>query len=221
VSLKTSEGKAEKNKTYKKQKMTEETLEETVKRLRDFPGNVKGEVFRTHADYIRKKEGEQGLKKLEERMKELGAPINFDEIKSFEWISEGMSSLTIVVAKDTFGWSDEDVFEMGRFAPKTSFIIKVMIQYLVSMDRLFGQAEKYWGKHYDFGSVEKVEYDKENKKVVVREKDFKTHPTVCIYHAGYYQGLAEFAIKSDKISVKETACAHKGADYNEFTITWE
>ncbi len=201
--------------------MPEETLEETVKRLRDFPGNVKGEVFRTHADYIRKKEGEHGLKKLQERMESLGASIDFDKIKSFEWVSEGMSSLTIIIAKDTFGWSDEEVFEMGRFAPKTSFIIKVMIQYLVSMDRLFDSAEKYWDKHYDFGGLEKVEYNKEEKKMVIREKDFKTHPVVCIYHAGYYKGLSEFAIKSDKVDVKETACVHHGADYNEFTITWE
>jgi len=201
--------------------MTGETLEETVKRLKDFQGNVRGEVLRIHAAYIKKKEGEQGLKRLEERMRELGAPIKYDELESFQWISEGMSALTIVVAKDTFGWSDEDVFEMGRFAPKTSFIIKMLIQYLVSIDRLFDQAEKYWEKHYDFGSLERVEYDEKNKKVVIRERGLKTHPTVCICHAGYYQSLAEFAVKSNKVSVEETACVHEGADYNEFTINWE
>ncbi len=201
--------------------MEEEKLKAIVDRLKNFSGNVKGEVFRTHADYIRKKEGEQGLKKLQARMEELGAPINFDEIESFQWVSEGMSSLTIIVSKDTFGWSDEEVFEMGRFAPKTSFIIKVMIQYLVSIDRLFEGAEKYWNKHYDFGGVEKVEYNKEEKRVVVRELDFNTHPTVCIYHAGYYKGLVEFTIKSGKVNIEETACVHEGADYNEFTITWE
>lgn len=201
--------------------MQEESLQEIVARLKNFPGNVKGEVFRTHADYIRKREGEQGLQKLQERMRDLGAPINFDEIKSFQWISEGMSSLTIIVSKDTFNWSNEDVFEMGRFAPKVSFIIKVMIQYLVSVEKLFENAEKYWNKHYDFGGVEKVKYSEEEKKIIIREKDFKTHPTVCIYHAGYYKGLAEFAVKSQNINVEETACAHKNADYNEFTISWE
>ncbi len=200
--------------------MVAETLQETVDKLKNFPGNVKGEFIRTHSEYIKYKEGEDGVKKVEERMKELGVEISFDEIKSFEWISEGISSLTIIVAKDLFNWSNKEIFEMGRFAPRVSFIIKVMIQYMVSVDYLFENAEKYWKKHYDFGRIEKVEYNKEEKKIIIREVGFKTHPTVCVYHAGYFKGLAEFAIKSKNITIEETACVHEGADYNEFIIKW-
>jgi hypothetical protein len=198
----------------------EETLQETADRLKNFPGKVKGEVFRTHADYIRQKEGEDGVRRVEEKMAELGTPILFEEINPFEWISEGMSSLTIVVTKEVFNWTEDDVFEMGRFAPKFSFIIKVMIQYLVSIESLLKNAAKYWNKHFDFGSVE-VESDTENKKAVVRERGFNTHPLVCLYHAGYFKGLCEFAIKSKNITVTETACTHKGAEYNEFSIKWD
>jgi hypothetical protein len=198
----------------------EETLQETADRLKNFPGKVKGEVFRTHADYIRQKEGEDGVRRVEEKMAELGTPILFEEINPFEWISEGMSSLTIVVTKEVFNWTEDDVFEMGRFAPKFSFIIKVMIQYLVSIESLLKNATKYWNKHFDFGSAE-VESDTENKKAIVREKGFNTHPLVCLYHAGYFKGLCEFAIKSKNITVTETACTHKGAEYNEFVITWD
>ncbi len=200
--------------------MSTETLQESVDRLKNFPGNVKGEVFRTHAEYIKYKEGEDGVKKIEDRMKELGAEINFDKIKPFEWISEGMSSLTIIVAKDLFNWTDEEVFEMGRFAPRASFIIKVLLQYMVSIDYVFNNAEKYWQKHYDFGGIEKTEYNREERKIVIREIGFKTHPTVCVYHAGYFKGLSDFAIKSENVTVEETACVHNGADYNEFTIRW-
>lgn len=198
----------------------EETLQETADRLKNFSGHVKGEVFRTHADYIRQKEGEEGVRKVEEKMAELGVPILFEEIKSFEWISEGLSSLTIVVTKEAFNWTEEDVFEMGRFAPKFSFIIKVMIQYLVSIESLLNNAAKYWNKHFDFGSVEVIS-DTENNKATVRERGFNTHPLVCLYHAGYFKGLCEFAIKSKNITVKETSCTHNGSDYNEFVITWE
>jgi predicted hydrocarbon binding protein len=201
-------------------KYMEETLQETANRLKNFPGNVKGEVFRTHADYIRQKEGEEGVIRVEEKMTELGAPILFEEIKSFEWISEGMSSLTIVVAREVFNWTKEDVFEMGRFAPKFSFIIKVMIQYLVSIEALLKNAEKYWDKHFDFGSIE-VSFNIEEKKATIIEKGINTHPLTCVYHTGYFKGLCEFAIKSKNISVEETACVHEGAEYNEFVITWD
>ena len=200
--------------------MENETLEQTAQRLKDFPGNVKGEVFRVHADYIRHKEGEEGVKRVEEKMSELGMPIIFSEIKSFEWYNEGLSSFTIVVAKEIFNWTEEDVFEMGRFAPKFSFIIKVMIQYLASIETILTNAAKYWDKHFDFGSIE-TEFNVEEGRAVIRERGFKTHPLICIYHCGYFKGLCEFALKNQTITVKETSCMHEGAEYNEYLITWE
>ncbi len=195
----------------------EETLQQTANRLKEFPGNVKGEVFRTHAEYIKDKKGEEGVRMVEEKMAELGVPIHFSEIKSFEWISEGLSSLTIVVCKEVFNWTDDDIFEMGRFAPKFSFIIKVMIQYLVSIDTLFENAAKYWDKHFDFGFVE-TKFEKENNRITIRENGFYTHPLLCVYHSGYFKGLAEFGVKSNNIKV---TCTHQGEDYNEYVVEWD
>ncbi len=200
--------------------MENKTLEEVAKELLSFPGKVKGEVFRTHSEYIKKKEGEKGLKIMEDKMAELGAPINFSEIKSFEWVKEGVSSLYIVAAKEVFNWTDEDVFEMGRFAPKVSFIIKVIIQYFSSVEMVFKEAAKYWDKHFDFGSLEPVEFDKEKKKILLRINGFKTHPTVCIFHAGYFKGVTEFTVKSSNINVKEVKCMHGGDSCHEYLITW-
>ncbi len=199
----------------------EETLKETAERLKEVKGNVKGEAFRTHADYIKYKEGEEGIKRVEEKMKELGIPITFKEIKSFEWVNEGTSVLVILVAKEIFNWTEKDVFEMGRFAPRFSFILKVLAQYLVSVEMLFKNVEKYWYKNYDFGKIENVSYNKEKKEIVIREKEIKTHPIGCIYHAGYAKGLCEFALKSENITVEETACIHRGSEYHEFVIRWD
>ncbi len=197
--------------------MTEEELQKIADELKNFKGNVKGEVFRTHADYIKSKEGEEGLKKVEEKMASLGVPIDFYNIKPFNWFSEGLSSLTIIITKETLNWSEEDVFEMGRFAPKFSFIIKVMIQYLVSVESLLENARKYWNKHFDFGYVETIFHTEENK-IIVKEYGFDTHPIVCIYHAGYFKGLCEFAVKSRDIDVKYAY--QKNNEYNEYIITW-
>ncbi len=201
--------------------MENKTLQEIAKELLAHPGKVKGEVFRTHAEYIRLREGEEGLKRLEEKMAELGAPINFKETKPFEWVREGVSSLSIVTAKEIFNWTDKDVFEMGRYAPKASFIIKVLIRYFVSTKKIFEEASKYWDKHFNFGSLEPVEYNEEEGKLRLRVKGFKTHPTVCIFHAGYFKGVTEFTVKTKNIDVEEVKCAHRGDDYHEFLITWK
>jgi len=200
--------------------MIEETLQETADRLKNFKGNVKGEVFRVHAEYIRQREGKEGVKRVEEKMKELGVSIVFDKVKSFEWIPEGKSSLTIIVAKEIFKWSDEDIFEMGKFAPKFSFIIKIIIQYLVSMESLLQNAEKHWGKHFDFGKIE-TEFFPQKNKAIVKEKDISPlHPLICIYHRGYYTGLCEFAVKEKNVNVTETKCKYNGDEYDEYLIEW-
>ena len=201
--------------------MENETLEQVAERLKNFQGNVKGEVFRVHAEYIKHKEGEEGVKRVEEKMKEIGMPINFNDIEPFAWINEGKSSMTLVVAKEIFNWTNEDIFEMGHFAPKFSFIIKVMIQYLVSMENLIKSAQKYWDKHFDFGEIETEFFEGENK-AIIREKGYPTpHPITCLYHTGYFTGLCEFAVKSGKVKVTETKCHHKGDNCNEFLVEWE
>ncbi len=201
--------------------MENETLQEVAEKLLSHPGKVRGEVFRTHAEYIKFREGEEGLKKLEEKMEELGAPINFEETKSFEWVREGVSSLSIITAKEIFNWTDEDVFEMGRYAPKASFIIKVLIRYFVSTKKVFEEASKYWDKHFDFGSLEPVEYNEEKGIIRLIIRGFKTHPITCIFHAGYFKGVTEFTVKSNKINVEEVKCIHKGDDFHEYLITWK
>ncbi len=202
-------------------KEKEETLQEIADRLKNFKGNCKGEIFRMHVEYIKQKEGEEGLKKLKEKLKELDFPLDIEKVKSFQWVSEGLSAIVIVTCKEIFNWTDEDVFEMGYFAPKFSFVLKIMAQYLISIETLFKNAEKYWYKNYDFGKMETLKFDKEKQQIIVREKEIKTHPLVCIYHAGYFKGLCEFVLKNKKITVEETACMHKGSDYHEFLIKWE
>jgi predicted hydrocarbon binding protein len=201
--------------------MTEEkTLEETAEELKKIKGNVKAEVIFVQRDYILYKEGEKGLERLMEKMKELGAEIFFEKIKPSSWEREWKNSLMTIVAKEVFNWTEDDIFEMGRYSPRASFFIKMMMQYVVSLDILFNNADKYWKKQEDFGEIEPVELNKEEKYAVVRIKNFHTHPLLCIYHAGYFKGAIEFVTKSKEVTVEETECTHKGGRYHEFLIKW-
>ena len=127
----------------------------------------------------------------------------------------------MLTAKDLFNWQEKDIFEMGSLAPKNSFVAKILMKYFISLERFMAEVPKYWKKHLDVGELEVYEFDEKKKYIVLREKGFKVHPILCVYHAGYYQGITKYIIKSEKISVEETKCVFKGDPYNEYLIKWE
>ena len=201
--------------------MVEEITKEEIQDLMGIKGNARGAILQSHGIFIQKKEGKEGLEAVEKKTAELGYPVNFKKFRSGEWYPESLSTLIILTAKNLFGWTEKDIFEMGRSAPKYNFIAKILMRYFVSLEKFMAEVPKYWSKHFDCGKLEVIQFDEKKKYIVLREKDFKFHPITCIYHAGYYQGISEYIIKSEKISVEETKCVFKGDSYNEYLITWE
>jgi hypothetical protein len=197
-----------------------ENIQETADKLKKYKGKTRGSVFRTDVEYIKLKEGEEGIKKLQERMEELGVSVDLNKIEPYEWVSEGISALTVVVAKDIFDWTEEDVFEMGKTTTKISFLVKMIVRYLFSIESLIADVNSHWLKHYDFGSL-KAEFKKKENKIIIKEEGYDVHPLLCVYHAGYYVGLTELFLKNKKVSVKETLCIHKGSSYNEYVLSWD
>ena len=197
-----------------------EDLKQVANHLLSIDGNAKGEAIITNANYIKRTQGEEGLKKVEKRMNELGADIRFNEISSFQWYQEGLNSLVLVVAKDVFNWSDEDVIKMGYLATKNSFIVRLIMQYLVSVNRVFKDAPRYWRKHFDFGALEPVELNEKEGHMTLRIRGFHTHYTCCLSQIGYFKGITELVTRSKNVDVKETKCTHKGDEYHEYKITW-
>ncbi len=189
--------------------------------LMKIKGNVKGVVFQTHAAYIRQREGEKGLRMVEEKMKELGYPVKFDEIKTLKWYPETHTVLVILVARELFGWKDSDIFDMGNNAPKYSFIVRLLMKYFLSPKTTLEQSPKYWKKHYDFGELEVAQYNEKEKYMSVRVKGYKTHPVVCIFHKGYFLRLCQYVIKSKNITIEETKCAFRGDPYHEHVVRWK
>ncbi len=197
-----------------------ENLQQIADELKNFTGKVRGEAFRTRLEYIRKKEGEEGVKSLQKKMNDLGVDIDLEKISRDAWMNEGINSLSVVVAKEIFNWSEEDVFNLGRFAFKTSFLTKTVLKYFVSMEKALLVADKYWKKYYDFGELKLAEFNKKEKYAVVRKKGYETHPLLCIQHIGYITAGAELLLRNDNIFVEETKCIHKGDEYHEYKISW-
>ncbi len=186
------------------------------------PGNIRGVVFQTHANFIRYKEGEKGIKIIEKRMAELGYPLKFNEIRPYsKWYPDALNVLVLLVAKELFNWTKADIFKIGNNAPKYSFIVRLLVRHFLSKERSFGESPNYWKKHYDFGILEAYELNEKEKYVVIRLKEYKLHPLLCVYFSGYFQRIATYVIKSQNVTIKETKCMFKGDPFHEFVIKWE
>ena len=197
------------------------SLKEEAAKLMQLEGNVRGEVFLDNAAYIKYREGEEGLILVEEKLAELGYPLKFTAFTSLKWYPESLSVLVILVAKEIFNWSEDDLFEMGNSVPKFSFIVKMLMGHFISPKKCFEESPKYWKSHFDFGELEAAEFNEKEKYLKVRVKGYKFHPFICACHAGYFLRIAQFVLQGEKITIKETKCIHKGDPYHEYLISWQ
>jgi predicted hydrocarbon binding protein len=185
-------------------------------------GNVRGDVLRDHFIYLKEKEGEKAVERMEKILDQIGYPLKFNEINVLEWYKDAYCGLILTIFKDEFNWSDKDIYQMGEKVVKYSFIVtRLILRYLVSTEKLLETASKQWRRHVDFGSMEVVSFKKKEKEIVLRVKDYDIHPLTCIYQSGYYAGIFKYTIKTKKITVKEQKCIHRGDDYHEYILTWE
>ena len=196
-------------------------MSDEIRQLMATEGNVKGEIIRVSLEYIKSKKGPEGLKQVEDRLAELGYPLYLKEIKTFHSYKEANAVLVYVVCRDVFGWNEKEIQLMGEATAKTSFIVRTLLKYFVSIDRILKETPNFWAKHHDFGEMEPVEANEEKKYMVIRVKGYQFHPLACAYHRGYFLTVAKLSIKGKNITIEETKCGHRGDKYHEYKITWE
>ncbi len=184
-------------------------------------GKVKGEIIRMVLEYIKREKGEEGLKKIEGKLEELGYPLYFQEIKSFEEYRECQFVLILLLVRDIFGWTEEEIREMGVFAAKSSMIAKVLFKYFGSLTRFVEEIPNYWKKYSDFSSLKIINFNEEEKFVIFQLNDYNFHPLACAYHQGFFLAIACFSIRGENILLTETKCSHRGDKSHEYKITWE
>lgn len=188
---------------------------EEIDKLLEVKGGVKGVVFQTDGKYVLEKEGEEGLKKLEKKVKELGLPIDYRKGRALDLHPIGLRIISLFLIKDTFDWPDEEIRNMGHTAPATSFMVKLLMKFFVSFNKFMNEVPKYWGKHYTIGELETVKLDDETKEAVIRLKDIKIHPLFCLYLEGYYERMYQFIVGKEG-RCREIKCMFKGAPYHEY-----
>lgn len=190
---------------------------EEIDELLKIKGEVKGVVFQTDGNYILLKEGEEGLKKLEKRVKELGLPIDYRKGKATDLHPIGLRVISLLLIKDTFGWTDKEIRNMGYEAPAASFIVKLLMKFFVSFKKFMDEVPRYWKEHYTVGELEVVSLNEETKDATIRLKNLKINPLLCLYLEGYFERMYQFIAGKGGRS-KETECMFKGAPYHEYVF---
>jgi hypothetical protein len=200
------------------QKLTKEIAQNLIK----IQGETRGVVLKTDSEYIVKEEGKEGVKKIEDKLKELGCSIKYKEIETLNFYPIGLRILSLLVIKEIFNYNDDKIKKMGFFATKTSLIIKLFVQYFLSLERVvYKESPKMWRKHYTIGELVPIELNQEKKYGILRLKNCDLHPTFCCYLGGYFCGILQMLIKTPQINFEETKCSFRGDKYHEYLIKWQ
>lgn len=194
---------------------------EEVQKIAKIKGDVHGSILKAYYNFIVDNIGEDGARKVEERLKELGCKITFKEAFTFKWYPKAYSSLICLAFLETVGWDEKDAFKVGYAAPAYSTLTKLLMNYL-SIERVLKESNRHWRQHFNFGEIKCVDYDKEKNYALLRLYGFKKfHPTVYIYILGYLTRLIEMATKSENVEVKQIKSLYDNDPYDEFEVTWQ
>jgi hypothetical protein len=191
---------------------------EDLNKLAEAEGEVKGVVFQTDAKYILEKEGETGLKKIEDKIKELGFPIDYKS-GAMDSYPIGLRIVSLLLIKEVFSWPDSEIRNMGYVAPKTSFIVKLLMKFFISMEKFVKKIPTFWNQHYTRGKLEVINFDNEKKELSLRLTEIEIHPTFFVYLEGYFEKMLQFLEKTSKAKMKEAV--YEGKPCHECLIKWE
>lgn len=193
--------------------------QEEFKRLMDIEGEVRGISITGELDFIREREGKEGLKKVEDTINDLGYSIDFEKIKPMDFYPLGLEALVLLSAKKIFGYKESDFEIMGSFEPKVSFLIRLFMKNFFSPQKVIKQVPKIWRESYTVGDMEVTSFDEEKGEAILILKNFKLHPLQCHNLKGYFSSMVKM-IMGEEAQCEETQCPFRGGEHHEFVIKW-
>jgi len=200
--------------------MGEKLTKKLVKELMSVEGECRGVTLKADKDFILRKKGGKGLIKVETELKKAGKALKYGEVEPMAFYPVGLRALSLVAIQDVLGFSNKQIEEMGRTAPKVSFVIKLFAKFFFSIERTAAQTPKMWEKHYTIGRLEAEIYQKK-RKAIVRLREFDLHPLLCIYLNGYFATIIQMVVNNQVIS-EETKCSFKDKTHkqHEYLLKW-
>lgn len=193
--------------------------QEEFTEIKKAKGEMRGNGPKTIGDYILKKEGENGLQKIEEIMKLLGYPIEYRKINQLDYYPMWLAGVTLLAAKRLFNFTNEDFQKMGEMDVKFTPIQRFFTKYFISLKKASESSSKIFSQYHTQGKLELVEFNEKEKYGILRIMDFGLNEYHCHYMIGYIAATAKMVSKNP-ISCEETQCPFRGGKYHDFKIKW-
>lgn len=198
--------------------LSEEEIKE-IEEVKKTNAQMRGSAFLQDLEFIRKREGEEGIKKLQDLIAKFGYELDFKKIKPKESYPLWIGTAMIFAIKRLFNYGDKEFEEMGRYNAKTNFFARLLIRYMVSLDAAGRMVSSNWRKYFSVGNLENPEYSNERRYSILRLYDFPSPPEFCSLLRGYFAATTEMIVGKNA-TCEETKCTNKGDSYHEFKITW-
>ena len=181
-------------------------------------GNCRGVTFSTNFRYIKQKKGIKSVSDVEAEMAARERPLTMGNVKDTGWYPLKTRFIFLEVIRDTLGWDEEKIFEMGQEAPAASSVMSYYLRDLKSIELALENSPMYWKKHYDVGYLQPEDISDGSGKL--RLGNFPSTPLMCKYLCGYYRGVA-LLTGAGSVEVTETKCACNDGDEHLFEIVWK
>ncbi|MGM0482748.1 MAG: hypothetical protein ACQEP6_02705 [Patescibacteria group bacterium] len=201
--------------------MAYEVTQEEIDKLLKTEGEVRGVVFKTDQHFITDKGGEESVKKVEEKIKDMtGISFSYEKDSSdLNFHPIGMRTFSLLATSEVLDLDKEGIKEMGYNAPKFSMLVRFFMRYLVSPKTIMEKAGDLWKKHYTVGELEAVEISEKDRFMRCILRDLELHPIFCDYLSAYIAFIAKLGV-GEEVTGEETKCTHRGDEYHEFLQKW-
>lgn len=203
-------------------KMKKESLnKEIAERLMKTEGEGRGMNLKDDAEFVSRKEGKEGLKRLEEELKKIGCPIKYEKLRRLDFYPLGWRAISLLAIKKVFGWRDKEFRELGGFTVSFPLIIKIYMKLFHSPETIIKRAPKMYHEYFTKGELTISDYSEEKKYAIVEIRDLSLHPIFCLVVEGYLENIVRMVVGIKEVKCQETKCSFRGDEYHEYLIEWE
>jgi len=119
-----------------------------AKKLMEFKGEIRGVDLRNDAEFIIKENEKEEVKKVKKEFKKIGYPIEYGKLETMKFYPGGLKALSLLLIKKALNFDAQKIKEIGSYAPKISFIVKIFIKYFSPISKFFfKETPRAWKKY--------------------------------------------------------------------------
>ena len=198
--------------------MAEKISKKIVSQLMSLRGEARGIALKTDGIFVKENLGADALSRLEDNLKALGEPLEYNKIREMDFYPLGLRVLSLLTIKELFQFSDEKIKTMGRVAPKISFLVKIFMRYFFSLQKTMEEVPKMWREHYTVGNL-KSKLDSEKKTAYLTLEDFVARPILFHYLEGYFETVLKMVVGLPVVCREIKPC-QKGEKTHCYLLRW-